>query len=209
LSKAKGQQAATDWNRYEEAVRTIVAAYKTLGQRQYVDEVAARLKADPTCLDLSHVSALNNAIKGIEQKTVGLYLFEACFANYVAPADQSPADAFIAAWEDSRKEHKPASPNVNKARIREHLAAGPEEWHALYLGKGQDLRDRLQEHLTGAADDGWSCLRLGQRAQVFEGVSLRLSWCEVPLGAQHYDLVVPYFEKQLHRLWKPILGNSR
>jgi len=28
-------------------------------------------------------------------------------------------------------------------------------------------------------------------------------------GAEYYEWIVPYFEKRLHEMWQPILGNSR
>lgn len=209
MSRTQQKQDVDIWQRFGEAVRVIADAYDVLGQEQYVNAIATSLKATPQSLNLADVPALYELIGSVDERLVGLYLFEACFSGYRTQQGKPLAQTFIESWERSKKEHEPASPGVNRGRLEKHLNRDPSGWHALYLGKGNNLRGRISDHLFGNKYKGWSCLRLGERFKVFEGVSLRLSWCAIPMGADHYDLVIPYFEKRFHELWEPIMGNSR
>jgi len=52
-----------------------------------------------------------------QTKPAFIYL-RLCFANYKTKDESLKSDAFIAAWKASKEAHKPASPRVNEARIK-------------------------------------------------------------------------------------------
>lgn len=161
MAKEKRTSAtAPDWEWYDQAVREIANKRLILGGAEYVEAVESGLKADPKNLALADPDALQGLVAGIPENTAGLYCFEAQFERYECQGELSVAETFIKAWTTSKEEHKKASPNVNKDRIRRKLSQGRDTWHTLYLGKSENIRTRVGEHIFGMEESGWSCLRL-------------------------------------------------
>lgn len=133
-------------------------------------------------------------------KKKGLYLFEILTSNIENKADYMKW--FEATWgsSDYRSEN---TPNAKKKRVRFHKIIPM--WLPLYLGKAQDLRGRVNQHVFLDIKKPTTALKLLSRKNM-HGQTFRVS--TIQLDIKNWQMISPIFESVLRERINPILGRQ-
>jgi hypothetical protein len=95
------------------------------------------------------------------------------------------------------------APNINKSRTKKYSNERL-NWIPLYLGKSENMKKRINEHLNSNIGKAPSALKLKQRFNIGEEF-FRLKY--IDLGdIKNYGTIATIVEKQLQNKIKPIVG---
>jgi hypothetical protein len=95
------------------------------------------------------------------------------------------------------------APNINKSRTKKY-SNEKVSWIPLYLGKSENIKKRINEHLDSNIGKAPSALKLKQRFNI-DGELFRLKYIDFG-NLNNYLTIAAIVEKQLQNKIKPILG---
>lgn len=185
----------------EAAIRATHEASKQITSQEHVTYLKTRLAASMQPLSLDGTIGLRP-----EYAKPGVYLFEVKFPFQ----DKKELEAFGMRWGKPRAENHPkALPRYYSTRAKNHyekLETGA--FIPFYLGKEQNVSERIRSHIHGVTDDSTYSLKLLSRPELLEG-------CEVRYGAVTLDIdkdayfSVALIESALRQELQPIIGSGR
>lgn len=147
-------------------------------------------------LDFENIQELVN-----ECNFKGLYFFE-IKNNYKFLNIEDWKSDFIHRWEDERYLWK-FVPNSRKSRLQRLVDS--QDWIPLYIGKSKKVSSRINEHIKKELHKNTFAMKL-QARENFHNEIFRISVLEV--NVEHYDWIVPLFEKGLRDIYNPIVGKQ-
>ncbi len=135
----------------------------------------------------------------------GVYFFDIQFPFRT----ESAFVEFIKAWgskgtanpqkSTSRTYPKRAHTHVEKVKAGEFLP--------FYVGKNKNVRSRVTQHLTGAAESGTYGLKLLSRAELLNGCKLRVSAATFTISREAY-FSIEFLEAALRERLHPMVGKQ-
>ncbi len=129
----------------------------------------------------------------------GLYLFEIKNKDNYEIFDDW-LDHFKDKWENKLYK-KRFVPNFTKKYYQKHTEI--EDWIPFYLGKRNDLYDRVKSHLYYPLERNTFAMKLMARENMKNEI-FRLSI--IKLDIENYDVIAPIMEKQLRTIINPVVG---
>jgi len=133
----------------------------------------------------------------------GIYYFEANFRpfNY----GDNFYDAFSLLWDETSVGINVSA--INKKRVRDYICRiESDEWIPLYLGKRQDLRLRLEQHIFSPTNNSTYALRLVNR-KLIDHIDFRVNFIPINLPDKHY-FCMDRIETKLRKSMLPIVGKQ-
>lgn len=140
----------------------------------------------------------------IEKK--GLYLFEIKIAESIEEVDlEKFLENIVDLWNDETNKII-NSPAIIKKRIKERKTSTDNIWLPLYIGKSQELKSRIIQHIFSPASEKTYAMKLNQRTNLnnftFRVRTINLDYIT------NYDFIVPYLESHLREKYNPIIGKQ-
>ncbi len=135
----------------------------------------------------------------------GIYYFEAKF-NFTA---LSELNRFGDIWGKIRASNLPVGiPRYypRRAQHHSHRLTG-EKFVPFYLGKRENLSDRVINHLDGEEGSGTYSLKLRSRPSIIENIEFRYSVLEFSIESDAY-FGVELLEAKLREIFNPIVGKQ-
>ncbi|EPN8252974.1 hypothetical protein ACT3SD_004652, partial [Vibrio alginolyticus] len=135
----------------------------------------------------------------------GIYYFEAKF-NF---KDYEYLEDFGNRWGAIRSRNLPKGVSrYYPSRAKKHISRLKQgKFIPLYLGKRDNLSDRIINHLDGSEESGTYALKLRSRPELLSGVELRYSFHEFNINPRAY-FGVEVIEKSLREVFNPIIGKQ-
>jgi hypothetical protein len=146
---------------------------------------------------------LFNNIPFAELNYMGVYLIE-IKSDCTIETFNEWFENFNQKWTDKAYE-KSFTPNPKKKRINYHKNIKHSGWIPLYLGKSNNICNRLKGHMFLKLNQPTFALKLLERKNLINDV-FRLSTIKVEV--ENYDIIMPIIEKTLRDKYNPILGKQ-
>ena len=96
------------------------------------------------------------------------------------------------------------TPTINKSRIKKYNDNNTQEWFPLYLGKSENMKKRIHQHLYSNIGKAPSALKLIDRGTMIEEI-FRISYINL-CGLENYSIISPIIEKHLMSKVNPLVG---
>lgn len=185
----------------EAAIRATYEASKQITTTKHVAYLKARLEGSMQFLPRDGIIETRP-----EYAKPGVYFFEVKFPYQT----KDELEAFGVRWGKSRAKDLPKSlPRYHSTRAKIHYNnLGTGAFIPFYLGKGQDVNERILGHIHGVEDDSTYSLKLLSRQHLLEH-------CEIRYGAVVFDIDseayfgVALIETALRQELHPIIGSGR
>ncbi|MEZ8472923.1 hypothetical protein AB6C60_03455 [Vibrio cyclitrophicus] len=135
----------------------------------------------------------------------GIYYFEAKF-NF---KDYEYFEDFGNSWGVIRSKNLPKGVSrYYPSRAKNHIYRLKQgKYIPLYLGKRDNLSDRIINHLDGSEESGTYALKLRSRPELLSGVELRYIFHEFNINPRAF-FGVEVIEKALREVFNPIIGKQ-
>lgn len=144
----------------------------------------------------------SETIPWVEIEGNGVYFIEIKNNNNF-PDFKSWVENFRLEWEDPLYKRRFVS-NLKKNRIKNQNDKF-EEWIPLYIGKSQNIRSRVWEHIYKRLDQNTFALKLNEREHA-KKETFRLSVIQLP--TENYNMIMPVIESTLRKKLNPIIGRQ-
>ncbi|WP_160680732.1 hypothetical protein [Clostridium sp. C8-1-8] len=188
----------------------------------YITQIYKNLENYKIEFSLSQGEVIKKFINKVPE-TPGIYYFQANFNNVYKEwsyqkniTEAKQRDNFInilsTKWDESSLKKSSGINKVickSKTNIRKNINHFADNWVAFYIGKHQNLRHRINEHITGNDCESTYALRLLDRANIFKNVKFRIYYCElIDFKDDEIFFMVEQFEKEVRSKVKPICGRQ-
>ncbi len=177
-----------------------------------INEELAKLKPVIDDLEFDEDSALmfelNEEVGTIcnNHRFQGVYFFEvklpACQNGEKTPEDL--LDEFVTLWRDSAY-HMKWTPGIKQSRLLANKQIASEGWIPLYIGKSRDVGKRVNDHIMMNLAKTQFAMKLKSRKNLYTYM-FRVRF--IKIDVLHYDMIVPYVERELRNRLNPIAGKQ-
>ena len=135
----------------------------------------------------------------------GLYYFEAKF-NF---QDFNKLEEFGNKWGVIRKTKEPKGVSRYYPERAKHHKKRLKRYGFIpfYLGKREDISNRIIGHLDGIKESGTYSLKLRSRPEIIKGITFRYSYINFDLENDSY-FGVELLERELREIFNPIIGKQ-
>ena len=178
----------------QEFANTITREWDTVPKDKVIEEIKGSIKKSRT--------SLPETLEGI-RNDFGIYAF------YIKPEKPySAVEDLIDVWnEDGFKKY----PKVVKRRFNEQTCCS-EGWYCMYIGKGENLRNRIEEHLTHPAKHATYGLKLKERLMFLKQNKIQIGFWHLPemenVPKEIKQFIITNFESELRKKLKPWIGKQ-
>lgn len=183
-----------------QSLNALTSIRRELSSPSSIWRLARRLKNSVRSLDInaSNESLLLSALPG-------LYYFEAKFDFYTF----DELEAFGCSWGKIRQPNLPTGiPRYYPSRAKHHeLRIQRNSFIPFYLGKREDISNRIINHLDGSEESGTYSLKLRSRPELIENVDFRYSYYVFNIPRESY-YGVEILEAELRKILNPIVGKQ-
>ncbi|NWL03681.1 hypothetical protein DM790_22920 [Flavobacterium collinsii] len=172
-----------------------------------IKEINAELVNYASTLEFNKICdfTLDNCTERIpweDMKGHGVYFIEIKNQNHFSDF-KSWVENFRLEWEDPLYKRRFVS-NLKKNRIKNQNDKF-EEWIPLYIGKSQNIKSRVWEHIYKKLDQNTFALKLNAREHA-KKETFRLSIIKLP--SNNYNIIMPVIESTLRKKLNPIIGRQ-
>jgi len=149
------------------------------------------------------ITASNDALS--LESAPGLYYFEAKF-NF---KDFNKLEEFGIKWGVIRKTKEPKGVSRYYPERAAHHTNRLQRngFIPFYLGKREDISDRIISHLDGTVESGTYSLKLRSRPEIINGITFRYSYVNFDINTNSY-FGVELLERELREVFNPIIGKQ-
>ena len=111
---------------------------------------------------------------------------------------------FVSLWKDPAY-HMRWTPGIKQSRLVAHQQMVPDGWVPLYIGKSRNVGKRVNDHITMDLEKTVFAMKLKARKNLYAHM-FRVRF--IKIDVIHYDMIVPYVERELRNRLNPIAGKQ-
>jgi len=202
VSNGRSPKAAA--NGYKDVVDRVLKHAKPIVDEfqrdSFVDEIVVELRHDPiTVLE----KGKRTKRKVNFPKEPGLYLFE---INLRVTPTAELLTKFGNKWNTDRIQAG-TSPRFYPGKVNKALTARDADWVPFYLGKEENIKKRVSQHIAGPNNKKTSALRLQDNATLFKEADLRVGYAQIAIPKDLHFLL-GLIEKAVRSRLNPIVGRQ-
>ena len=113
-------------------------------------------------------------------------------------------DEFVSLWKDEAY-HMKWTPGIKPGRLKAHQEIALGGWVPLYIGKSRNVGQRVNDHVIMDLGKTIFAMKLKSRKNLYI-YSFRVRFIKIEVT--HYDMIVPYVERELRNRFNPIAGKQ-
>ena len=173
-----------------------------LVESRNIDTILSQMNSSIEPISLNNIDSLNYLSNG-----KGLYLFLAKFPF----RDYESLVEFGSKWGVMQDKNAPANcPRFHKGNsklktIRNILKKN--DFIPFYLGKSENLKKRIIEHITVDIDKTVYALKLISRKKIIENIDFHIGYVDFAINDSSY-FCIELLENEIRKIYRPIIGKQ-
>lgn len=186
----------------ENTLKNLALLSQKLNNENLLSEITGYLHENKFIVDIEDTSWVDDV-----PRSKGIYYFEIEFPESKKSWNER-IQGFGDNWNSWKSEVIGKSPQYFAKKGKKAAGnAGIDNWIPFYLGKRDNIKSRIKEHIIGPTNDDTTALRLKSKKSKLRGYGFRLSYVEFNLTKEEYCFI-DTLEKSLRLFINPIIGRQ-